>query len=79
MSHCAFCDVILSESELRMIDPLTNEQRGCNRCWGEIQGILYEFEDKEDEDHDVLGPVEVVSLEEIDYEHELDESGDFTD
>lgn len=68
---CKYCDNLLSESELRLNDPWTGEQRGCNKCWSTVQEIIDEYSPSEIDE--VLDELSVVSLEEVDYEHEPDE------
>lgn len=67
--HCKICDVILQEYELRQIDPRTNQQRGCNRCWSSIQDTLDDYS-MIVSDEDKGTSLETVSLEEVEYEPE---------
>lgn len=65
--HCKICDVILQEYELRQIDPRTNQQRGCNRCWSAIQDTLDDYQVIVS-DEETGTSLETVSLEEVSYE-----------
>lgn len=68
---CRYCDVLLSESEVKMNDPRTNEQRGCNSCWDSIQSTLDEFALEDDPVE-----IEIVSLDELEIVEKEKDGGD---
>ena len=56
---------MLTEDEVKNIDPRTHQQRGCNTCWETIQEAILGYTPVEEDEEGIE-----ISLEEIlDYEN----------
>lgn len=61
--RCRYCDTLLFEVEMKLLDPMDGSQRGCGKCWDSIQDTLKDFNQKDQVDLSEPDELEVTSLE----------------